>query len=525
MLVWEWEDKLAYPSHPEIGAPGAFTLSEMQEFTRYAKQYHIQIVPLVQGLGHVSFILKWPQYKHLREIESSNWEFCPLKDGSYELLFDLWKDAMDATPGSEYIHIGSDETFELAACENCKAKSEEIGKSGLYQLFVNKAAEYLKPKGRKVMVWEPPMGWTMGESPAIGISPVKDLVFTESYNYETPDFSYAKEARSMGFEVFAYDPNPGVVPMMVPYAFEKSEEGEILEGSLEKSYKFLSLATRSGAFNGMISTSWDDSGLHNQAWMMHFINAAAYSWNGDNPSLDEFRESYFSSYYGKQQINMNELFTLLNEGVYYYAESMERNVWHYGEIGQTHLPDLPRGDAIEYDPFWNTQFKEKVIKSEEMLAKMNKLLQIVDDNKKAGVKHAYDFEIFRTSAELIKHTCLTYLDLSKLEYTIREAHINRFVDYNASLDNLLKAQKIVENTIRRREIVFNDLVYIYEETRLPKGLSTDDKSFFFQQDRARHFANRRPDMTYLIYDEQLLDMEGYLEKLKTYTEYFKNLVK
>jgi len=525
MLVWEWEDKLAYPSHPEIGAPGAFTLSEMQEFTRYAKQYHIQIVPLVQGLGHVSFILKWPQYKHLREIESSNWEFCPLKDGSYELLFDLWKDAMDATPGSEYIHIGSDETFELAACENCKAKSEEIGKSGLYQLFVNKAAEYLKPKGRKVMVWEPPMGWTMGESPAIGISPVKDLVFTESYNYETPDFSYAKEARSMGFEVFAYDPNPGVVPMMVPYAFEKSEEGEILEGSLEKSYKFLSLATRSGAFNGMISTSWDDSGLHNQAWMMHFINAAAYSWNGDNPSFDEFRESYYSSYYGKQQINMNELFTLLNEGVYYYAESMERNVWHYGEIGQTHLPDLPRGDAIEYDPFWNTQFKEKVIKSEEMLAKMNKVLQIVDDNKKAGVKHAYDFEIFRTSAELIKHTCLTYLDLSKLEYTIREAHINRFVDYNASLDNLLKAQKIVENTIRRREIVFNDLVYIYEETRLPKGLSTDDKSFFFQQDRARHFANRRPDMTYLIYDEQLLDMEGYLEKLKTYTEYFKNLVK
>jgi hypothetical protein len=48
----------------------------------------------------------------------------------------------------------SDETFELAACENCKAKSEEIGKSGLYQLFVNKSAEYLKSKGRKVMVWD-----------------------------------------------------------------------------------------------------------------------------------------------------------------------------------------------------------------------------------------------------------------------------------------------------------------------------------------------------------------------------------
>ncbi|WP_277478729.1 beta-N-acetylhexosaminidase [Catalinimonas alkaloidigena] len=79
MLVWEWEDKFAYPSHPEIGAPGAFTMEEMQEFTRYAQQHHVQIVPLVQGLGHVSFILKWPQYAHLREIPASNWEFAPLK--------------------------------------------------------------------------------------------------------------------------------------------------------------------------------------------------------------------------------------------------------------------------------------------------------------------------------------------------------------------------------------------------------------------------------------------------------------
>ena len=77
MLIWEWEDKFAYPSHPEIGTPGTFSMDEMQAFTRYARQYHVQIVPLVQGLGHVSFLLKWPQHAHLREIPASNWEFCP----------------------------------------------------------------------------------------------------------------------------------------------------------------------------------------------------------------------------------------------------------------------------------------------------------------------------------------------------------------------------------------------------------------------------------------------------------------
>ena len=155
MLIWEWEDKFAYPSHPEIGAPGAFNMEELQAFTRYARQYHVQIVPLVQGLGHVSFILKWPQYAHLREIPASNWEFCPRKDGSYKLLFDLWRDAIEATTGSAYIHIGTDETYELGkggSC-GCKARSEEVGRYGLMVDFVDRSTRYLESLGRRVMSW------------------------------------------------------------------------------------------------------------------------------------------------------------------------------------------------------------------------------------------------------------------------------------------------------------------------------------------------------------------------------------
>ena len=101
-------------------------------------------------------------------------------------------------------------------------------------------------------------------------------------------------------------PIPGVVPLMVPYIFEKGEAGEMRTGSLEKSYRFLSPAAKSGSFDGMICTSWDDDDLHNQMWMMHFVNAAAWSWNGSAPSLDEFRKSFFTNYYGKsQQVWMN----------------------------------------------------------------------------------------------------------------------------------------------------------------------------------------------------------------------------
>jgi hexosaminidase len=521
MLIWEWEDKFNYPSHPEIGAPGAFTLDEMQELTRYAHNYHIQIVPLVQGLGHVSFILKWPQYKNLREIAASNWEFCPLKEGSYELLFDLWDDAIEATPGSEYIHIGSDETYELGACEECRAKVEEIGRSGLYHLFVSKAAQHLQAMGKKVMVWEMPMGWERKVNPEKKVIPAKGLVLTESYDYETPDFKFARETKKQGFEVFAYDPNPGIEPLFLPYKFRK-RDGKIIAGCLENSYNYLSAAASSGCFDGMIRTSWDDSGLHNQMWMLSFVTSAAYSWNGSKPALEEFQDSFYKNYYGNSVINMSELYSLLNEGAYYFSETFERNVWHHGEIGKTHLPDLPRNDNLEYNPYWNTEYKVMIERSKDEEKKMNEALRIIESNKKSGIKHSYDFELYRTIAELIKHTCRTYSDLSDLERAISMAQKLTFANKAEAYKSLAKAQDIVENILKRRTGVYNDIIKTWEETRLVKGMSTENKNYFFQQDRARHFANRRPDMSYLIYDEQKLDMEGYLKNLVTYMEYYKS---
>lgn len=522
MLIWEWEDKFAYPSHPEIGAPGAFTMEEARYLTSYARQYHIEIVPLVQGLGHVSYILKWPQYVHLREVEASNWQFCPLKEGTYDLLFAMWTDAIEATPGSKYIHIGSDETYELGECDHCKAKAEEIGRNGLYYLFINKAVEYLEKLDRKVMVWDTPgeFHWADVEN---DVERAEGLVFSE-WTRDIENFTNSGKAKEAGIEVFAYDPNPGVVPLMVPYDYEQGyTRDEVRIGSLEKSYNFLSPAAKSGVFKGMISTSWDDAGLHNQMWMMHFINAAAWSWNGSRPTLEEFRESYFVTYYGRSATNIHELFKLLNEAAYYYFWTMERRVWHYGEIGKTQLPGLPRGDALEYDPFWNIEYEEEIKEAEDMIVKMNRALQIIEENKKTDVWHPYDFELFRTIVELVKHTGLIYRDLSNLEKAIATAHRSRYEDHNVALDNLLKAQHIVESSLQRREIMYNDLVATWELTRLPKGYHTDDEPFLWMQDRARHFAFRRPDMSFLIYDEQLLDMEGYLEELKAYIEYFKEI--
>ncbi|MCK5464279.1 MAG: hypothetical protein KAI95_14725, partial [Bacteroidales bacterium] len=135
--------------------------------------------------------------------------------------------------------------------------------------------------------------------------------------------------------------------------------------------------------------------------------------------------------------------------------------------------------------------------------------------------NSYDLELFTSYVDLVSHTCNTYLTLSALEKAVKEAHNQRFISHQAAYQNLEKAVAIIESNLLERFKVYHELLAIWEETRLPKGLSTDDKEFFHRQDRARHFAFRRADMSYLICDEELLGLEDYKEKLLEYMDYYK----
>ncbi|MBK8884895.1 MAG: family 20 glycosylhydrolase [Bacteroidales bacterium] len=375
MLIWEWEDKFAYKSHPEIGAPGAFTMAEMQEFTRYARKYHIQIVPLVQGLGHVSYILKHPVNRDLREIEYDNWGFCPLREGTYTLMSDLINEAIEATPGSEYVHIGCDETYVLGKGEDCgcRAKAEKEGKYTLMEIYINRVGAEVKKHNRI------PMSWDGGFNPDEKVRPVKGLFTPGGFNARTDSASIAA-----GYPLYVYDPNPGIEHLFLPYFYREGEKGPV-RAHLEESFSVLTEASKSGKYKGMISTSWNCSGVHNQIWMLRYITAAEYSWNGSEPSLEEFEDTYFLNYYGPKGKDVKELFMLLNKASYYYMSTFERKVWHWGEVGKTHLPDLPRDD-MEFDPFWNTEYAEMVARSIAILPEMDRVLAICRENIESGAK-------------------------------------------------------------------------------------------------------------------------------------------
>jgi hypothetical protein len=73
-IIAEMEDKIKYERQPEVGSADALSISEWKKLSNYAKERNIEISPLIQGLGHASFILKHDKYKKLRDDPKSD---CP----------------------------------------------------------------------------------------------------------------------------------------------------------------------------------------------------------------------------------------------------------------------------------------------------------------------------------------------------------------------------------------------------------------------------------------------------------------
>jgi hypothetical protein len=514
VLVWEWEDKLAYRKHPEIGAPGAFTIGEMQAFTRYAKSRHIQIVPLVQGLGHSSYILKHPQHQHLREIPDSNWEFCPLGDGTYDLLGDLYDEAIEATPGSEFLHVGSDETYELGegvAC-GCKAKMEAIGKDALMQVFVKRVVAHGEKRGRKVMSWGG--GWRPTKKQD-GLPPKSML------NVQSAETENLKQAQDAGYKSFVYAPNPSITPLFLgyfPWVYNTMWKNHALRdraGTFQETSGPLKLAGKTQIAEGSITTSWDDSGLHNQCWMPRFICAADASWKADGPDMDTWARRYFRNYFGAESRDVQELFRILQESAEFYYDTFQRKVWHWGDIGKFTLPDVPRGD-MEFNDFYRGRYGQGIQRAVADRNAMRRALSIIDDNLSRPVRHRRDFEIFRSIAQLCRHNDELIIMLGEFEANVHKAEGLHYSDRPRALEYLKQCEKMLADSLADRDKVYKDLVTVWERDRLPKGLSLPGKPFVFARDRARHFAIRTPDMSYLIVDEQLLDVEGHLEKLRKF---------
>ena len=149
-ILLELEDKYNYKCAPGIGCSTAFSFEEMRKISKYAADLHIMIVPKLQSIAHVDYMLKQPEYRDLRENEHC-YQFCCSSTKVDKLWNKMADELMECfAEHPKYFHVGADEATYLGECPKCK----KLGAVGSYLRRTGKSIDHIISAGRTPVMWD-----------------------------------------------------------------------------------------------------------------------------------------------------------------------------------------------------------------------------------------------------------------------------------------------------------------------------------------------------------------------------------
>jgi len=152
-ILVEYEDKFTFEKHPILKNKNALNKSQVKELQGLAKNNFIELIPLVQCLGHAEYVLRHPEYSYVAESDSGCQQYCPSNEKTFE-LFKGFIDEILPFHDSKFIHVGGDETRQLGECPACNSRVKEIGKIGLYFEYIKKVCDYIVSLDRIPVIWD-----------------------------------------------------------------------------------------------------------------------------------------------------------------------------------------------------------------------------------------------------------------------------------------------------------------------------------------------------------------------------------
>lgn len=194
------EHRFAFPSTPWAHGKGAVTPEMIR--TLQAEYSDVMIIPFLNLLGHMEGFIYTENGRRFAEERFRGMQACPSKEEFVELAEKIVDDTL-AIFTSEIIHLGGDETQQLAACRRCCEPLADESDTSLTLLKARLYARHFAPLARRVMsagrrpaVW----GDMLLEQPKAALAmPRETLVFDWQY-FSAPAKS-ARRLMSDGFEV------------------------------------------------------------------------------------------------------------------------------------------------------------------------------------------------------------------------------------------------------------------------------------------------------------------------------------
>jgi hypothetical protein len=493
-IIVEFEDKLRYRKASIVGSGNAISVDEFAAISRYAKERNIEISPLIQGLGHAEFILKHEKYASLRDTITSDWSFDPMQQGTYELQFSLYEDAIAATPYGKYLHVGGDEVGHLGMSELSK-------KSGLTPLqlqmrWLNKVSEFAVKYNRIPIFWDD-MVFKLSDlyqttwDPSLPAQQVKDAwaknehrleenisLFPKQciymrWNYDAPDIPGNHKAldwyKSHHLKVMAATAAQSMWPMLPR------------EHSNFQPIKDFSRITAQKKLDGILCTSWDDCSPHPETLWRGFYDFGFFSWHYVDAAADKVHAMFRHRFYAPALADTSFAFQdQLEKALVFWETALinkgDRNNYHK-DIDLITLPDGSNGSK------WNKKYEEKLPKAKEEIKRYNLIKDQLNKAMKSARRNEYALQVMNQVNELQSYPSKLLLLLENYDKSSSanresaKAKIKEFVnDFQTLRSNF-------EDVFSKTRMLANPDDYVRDQNQhehLANGTNNSDWMFVYE---------------------------------------------
>ncbi|XP_031764118.2 hexosaminidase D-like [Galleria mellonella] len=157
-LLLEYEDMFPYEGNlTNISAKNCYKKHEVKKFITNAYNFGFEIIPLIQTFGHLEYVLKLAQFKHLREVQTHPDSICPNKAESFTLIEHMIRQVIEfhtSVVPLKYIHIGCDEVYHINECQQCLKR--HLSKIDLFVHHVKTISNIVSSfsKETTVLIWD-----------------------------------------------------------------------------------------------------------------------------------------------------------------------------------------------------------------------------------------------------------------------------------------------------------------------------------------------------------------------------------
>ena len=503
-IIVEIEDKLKYKRRPEVASSDAVSIEEWRKISEYALNRNIKISPLVQGLGHASFVLKHNKNKHLRDDPESDWAFNPLDPETYTLQFDLYKDAFEAFPHGKYLHVGGDEVHTTG---------RESGKSALELnlIWLNKVSDFAAEHDRIPIFWDDMplkqaglMGPIYDEKmPPRTVDSIWDINeptlnrFIEKFpkncvymrwNYHLAE-SYGNGKAmdwfsSNGFSVMGATAGQTRWTLMPQRESNIDQIRIFTEQSIKRNY------------NGLLLTLWDDDSPHFELYKRGISAFAEFTWGGLQRSKAEFKKVYRHRMFGSDFKSEEYSFIDgLDKPVEVWTNLLVKEGTHRNSLNQgsvTKINENETGELLKALPI-----KDPI---EEYIIDLPDLENKGDWSKKYA-KRLADIKVQAGVLKEIRKTIASFQSKNtSAKYNLEVySEVINLVDYNFKL---MKSLSLIDNALSTEEEAkmiknLQNLVYEFKEVRKQfenvyskSRILNKPSDYILDQDHHRHPANQ-----------------------------------